>query len=199
MVGRWSRLVGLATFSMHLLDAVFALGGGAALGRFHGAKQGCRAQTGAGAVVQSCRPARSVADPHEKQDISQCEMVPVQRGPRGRCSGSRPRAGGRARTCARHWRVPGESEPHAGGDVDGLGRGVETWPALCLHSTPIPAFPLPGGRGNFLTPQPRRHAAPIASSRTPQPARAVGGSYRNYRWRPVPAKANIGPRPDRHS
>ena len=34
-----------------------------------------------------------------------------------------PRAGGRARTCARHWRVPGESEPHAGGDVDGLGWG----------------------------------------------------------------------------
>ena len=36
MVGRWSRLVGLATFSMQLLDAVLALGGGAALGRFGG-------------------------------------------------------------------------------------------------------------------------------------------------------------------
>ena len=36
MVGRWARLVGLATFSMQLLDAVLALGGGAVLGRFGG-------------------------------------------------------------------------------------------------------------------------------------------------------------------
>ena len=39
----------------------------------------------------------------------------------------------------------------APGQGEGSG-GVETWSALCLHSTPIPAFPLPGGRCNSRLP-----------------------------------------------
>ena len=80
---------------------------------------------------------------------SHCETRSGLRSPQDRSSGPRPRAGG---------------------------EGVETWPALCLHSTPIPAFPLPGGRSNFLAPQPRRRATPIVSSRTPRPARGLGCS-----------------------
>ena len=76
----------------------------------------------------------------EKQNVPHCETSSGVRIRRSRWSGPLPRAGGRARTCARHWRVPGESEPHAGGDVDGLGRGSK--PGLCCACIRPPSQPV---------------------------------------------------------